>query len=248
MRRSTYLPIVLLWLTSFRACQIVAFIPLGQVTTTAKFASCERPTDNLNTSFSPRNNLQIDALHFMQGVVQQTTLSVAAMLLCTQHVAMAAAPESYVFNHEYTDPLHPECKRKIQVTKDGMSFKYTGTAVGEKDDDAIMRGCTYGEIKEYGIRRESLKGEILPGNKMLFAGKEDRIGVWEPAGRGPSNGPYTDVDGIRWSDDDKWIVKDKSLSTVIGEFVFLAYIGVSTLAGFKGVYDRIQLDRNSFND
>jgi hypothetical protein len=30
---------------------------------------------------------------------------------------------------------------------------------------------------------------------------------------------------------------DKPLSTVIGEYIFLAYIGVSTLAGFKGAWE-----------
>jgi hypothetical protein len=190
--------------------------------------------------------LQNDALPFIRGVVQQTTLSFMAILLCTQDVATAAAPEAYVFNHEYADPLHPDCKRKIQVNKVGTSFKYTGTIVGEKSD-SILRGCTYEEIKEYGVRRETSEGAILPGNKLLFA-NDERIGFWEPGSSGSSNRPYIDVDGIRWSDDEKWIVKDKPLSTVIGEFIFLAYIGFSTLAGVKAVYDGIQRKRMTFKD
>jgi hypothetical protein len=245
MRRSTVLPILLLWLTSVGACQVLAFIPLGQLTT-AKTRFCERP-NHLNMAVPLRNSVKNEALHFLQGVIQQTVFTVVVILLCTQQVAMAAAPEAYVFNHEYADPLHPECKRKIQVSMDGKRFKYTGTAAGEKND-ATVRGCTYREIKEYGIRRESLDGGILPGNKLVFSGNEERIGFWEPAGSGISNTPYTDVDGIRWSDNDKWIVKDKPLSTEIGEFIFLAYIGFSTLAGVKGVYDGIQRRKIFFKD
>ncbi|KAG7347205.1 hypothetical protein IV203_006274 [Nitzschia inconspicua] len=164
-----------------------------------------------------------------------------AIFLCTQQAASAAALDAYVFNHEYADPLHPECKRKIHVNKDGKSFRYTGTAVGGKDD-SILRGCSYAEIKEYGFRRETFEGRILPGNRLDFGGRDGkRIGLWETANdSGSISIPYAGFDGIRWGDDDKWIVKDKPLATSIGEFIFLAYIGFSTLAGVKGVYDGIQ--------
>ncbi|KAL3925933.1 MAG: hypothetical protein SGILL_000076 [Bacillariaceae sp.] len=161
-------------------------------------------------------------------------LSFVAVFLLSQQAAVAA-PEAYVFNHEYEDPSHPECKRKIQVNKDGNSFKYTGTAVGDKNDSTI-RGCSYKEIKENGIRRENFEGRVLLDVKLEL-GETKRVGLWEPAVTD------SDADGIRWSDGDKWIVKEKPPSTVAGEFVFLAYIGFSTLAGFKGVYDAIQRKR-----
>ncbi|KAL3930895.1 MAG: hypothetical protein SGARI_004349, partial [Bacillariaceae sp.] len=156
-------------------------------------------------------------------------------MMLTQQMAVAAAPDAYIFNHDYADPAHPECKRKIQVNRDGKSFKYSGTAVGDASDPT-PRGCSYREVKEYGIRRENFDGKVLPGFKLEL-GQSGRIGKWEPASS------ETSVDGIRWNDGDKWTVRDKPLTTVVGEYIFLAYIGFSTLAGVKGAYDAIQRKR-----
>lgn len=199
-------------------------------------------TSKRHTIEQPHQSLGRPNLHPKERLFPRTNIiSLAlAVFLCTQQAAGAGAvaPEAYVFNHEYADPLHPECKRKIQVNKDGQTFKYSGTAVG---DPAVSRGCTYAEIKEYGIRRESFEGRILAGNQLDFLGDGTRIGLWESVASDGTD--VVDADGIRWGDNDKWIVKEKPLSTVIGEYIFLAYIGFSTLAGFKGVYDGIQRKR-----
>mmetsp|Transcript_26933 Transcript_26933/g.57684 ORF Transcript_26933/g.57684 Transcript_26933/m.57684 type:complete len:254 (+) Transcript_26933:257-1018(+) len=113
-----------------------------------------------------------------------------------------------VFNHNYADPLHPECERKIQVNEDGLGFQYSGTAVGPKDDP-VLRGCTPPEIKKYGTRRGAFDGKVLPGLK-LDAGDGIHVGVWEPAVATNAAGHqrYEDLDGIRWDDGNKWIVQD----------------------------------------
>jgi hypothetical protein len=237
MKQSILLPFMLLsMLIGDEASKIWAFSHHGVQHT--KHGPTNRRRRFNSQLLNTRESSGLGEIHSLINFAQQTAMSLAIVFLCSQHIAVAAAPEAFVFNHEYADPLHPECKRKIQVSKDGQSFKYTGTAVGETSD---LRGCTYAEIKKFGIRRETLEGRVLPGNQLDFGrGDQRRIGSWEPANNGPANVPYTDMDGIRWADNEKWVVKDKPLSTVIGEYIFLAYIGFSTLAGVKGVYDAVQ--------
>ena len=159
--------------------------------------------------------------------------------------AAAAAEAVSVFNRQYQDPQHPLCQRRIEVSHDGISFHFEGTAVGS--DDSFMsegRGCSPEDIKKFGgIRRVSLDGSIIvdddrKGNPRLVLTDKNDVnlqGVWEPADNDSSN----DADGIRWSNGNKWLVKNKPLSTAIGEWIFLAYIGFSGLAGVKGVADKI---------
>jgi len=158
-----------------------------------------------------------------------------------------------IFNHNYADPLHPECIRKIEVNKDGMGFHYSGTGVGQKDD-SVLRGCTPSEIREYKIRRSAFDGKILPGLK-LDAGDGIHVGTWEPAVANANANAnanvnantnallYTDVDGIRWNDGNKWIVEEESAGSVAGKYFFVAYIGFSALAGVKGAVDLFQRNR-----
>ncbi len=152
-----------------------------------------------------------------------------------------------VLNHDYSDPLHPQCRRTIQVDSDGKTFHYSGTAVGPKDDP-VLRGCSPGEIKQFGLRRASFDGQIQMPGLQLSVGDGIHEGRWEPANSVTTPGlQFKAVDGIRWNDGNKWIVKEetpKPLTIIIGEWIFLAYIGFSTLAGFKGVFDKIQEKRN----
>jgi hypothetical protein len=75
-------------------------------------------------------------------IARQAALSLAAVMFLSQQFAVAVAPETYGFNHEYADPTHPECKQTFQVNKVGRTFKYTGTAVGDAND-STPRGCSY---------------------------------------------------------------------------------------------------------
>jgi hypothetical protein len=167
---------------------------------------------------------------------------VAASLTCSSPALAAtdASVSASVFNHVYDDPLHPLCLRKIQVNQDGKTFHYAGTAVGPKDDP-VLRGCSYQEQKEFGLRRGAFDGEVLPGLK-ISAGDGIHEGVWEPANDASATkySDYKDVDGIRWNDGNKWVVKNSPLANLVGEGFFLAYVGVSLLAGGKWVVDQIQ--------
>lgn len=173
------------------------------------------------------------------------TIAVAA----TDNPALLSSDDVTVLNHEYLDPLHPQCRRTIQVDKDGKTFHYSGTGVGSKDD-TVLRGCSPGEIQKYGLRTGSFDGQIIMPGLQLSVGDGIHEGKWEPANSvttTPNNLQFKAVDGIRWNDGNKWIVKDetpKPLTTVVGEWIFLAYIGFSTLAGVKGVVDKIQEKKN----
>ena len=205
---------------------------------------------------------------------------------------------SKILNHNYDDPLHPQCLRAIKVDRSDPSiFHFKGTRVdggngggnagsASDDDDNdndndIEReqflGCSYIEIRDYGpLKNGAFDGKIIiesdggdnvnsaiatsvgPIDLMrttvkLDAGDGVHVGVWEPAATTTSlsstlsqqRQKYSDVDGIRWNDGNKWIVQKKPIGKSIGEAIFLAYIGFSTLAGFKGVYDAIQRKRTS---
>jgi hypothetical protein len=158
------------------------------------------------------------------------TAAIAATC-CLSQPCFALDP--MVYNHDYNDPFHPLCMRHVQV--EGNTFHYSGTGVGPKDD-RILRGCTPKEIKEYGLRNGAFEGVILEDGK-ISAGDGVHEGIWEPANSVTTTLGYEDIDGIRWNDGNKWTVKTKSLGTQVGEFIFLAYVGVSMLAGVKGVVD-----------
>ena len=174
--------------------------------------------------------------------------ALSAMLAVSLAVAPAAPAlavvDPSVFTNEYADPLHPQCLRRIEVSKDGTTFHYSGTAVGPKDDP-VLRGCSAQEIKEFGIRRGQFDGLIV-GDGKISAGNGVHEGVWEPA-YSVSGQSFDDVDGIRWNDGNKWTVVKKSWTKQVGEFIFLSYISVSMAAGAKGLYDGIQRKRVESN-
>lgn len=168
---------------------------------------------------------------------------------------------SKILNHNYNDPLHQQCTRRIDVDRrDPTIFHYKGTRVDDNNESGVLRGCTPKEVRDYGgLKHGSFDGKIiiddLTSDVKLDAGDGIHVGVWEPAtslsisssssspDQKPKQEKYSDVDGIRWNDGNKWIVQKKPIVKSVGEVIFLAYIGFSTLAGFKGVYDAIQRKR-----
>jgi hypothetical protein len=90
-----------------------------------------------------------------------------------------------IYNNVYADPLHSLCERKIQMAKDGTTFRYSGTSVGLIDDDknSALRGCSQAEIKQYTLRHDALDGLMLDGGRRisLATGGHGNIkeGVWE---------------------------------------------------------------------
>ena len=161
-----------------------------------------------------------------------------ALPVITTESTSVATFDPAIMTNDYSDPFHPFCKRHIQIARDVRSFSYWGTAA--KGEDVIGRGCSPKEAQEYGIRKGAFNGQILqPGNR-ISAGDGIHEGVWEPAGTATTTLGYEDVDGIRWNDGNKWIVKQKSQATRIGEVIFWSYLGFSSLAGVKGVYDGYQ--------
>jgi hypothetical protein len=150
--------------------------------------------------------------------------------LGTPAVAAAVGGAPSVFTNDYSDPLHPLCERHVKVSSDGNAFHFSGTQ-GKP-------GCTQGEIKEFGISKKEFDG-FVDGTK-ISAGDGIHEGVWEPANSAATKLGYEDMDGVRWEDGNKWIVKQKSPGIKIGETIFLAYIGFSTLAGVKGIADKVR--------
>lgn len=199
----------------------------------AKKSSTESPSSN-------------PSLHASAAALLVGASLVFSPIVLAAHALETTTPDVTILNHEYTDPLHPQCRRTINVDGSKMIFHYSGTTVGSrgKDDDSDLRGCSPAEVKKYGIRGTSFDGTIQMPGLRLSAGDGIHEGQWEPANSVPrSDWQYRAVDGIRWQDGNKWIVKEevpKPLTTVIGEWIFLAYIGFSTLAGVKGVYDKVQ--------
>jgi len=172
----------------------------------------------------------------------------ACLLLGFPFPSAARGADPYVFTNDYDDPFHPLCERHIEVSADGASFKYTGTAVGPKGEDApVGRGCSPQEIQKYGLRLGAFDGKILPPGNRISAGDGIHEGLWEPAGSARTNLGYEDNDGIRWNDGNKWTVRkakpEKSAAIKVGETIFYSYIGVSTLAGAKGLYDGVKRQR-----
>jgi hypothetical protein len=157
--------------------------------------------------------------------------------------AFADSSTNGIFTADYADPLHPQCRRHIQVSVDGNSFHYSGTAVGPVDDP-VVRGCSPKEIKEYGIRRGSFDGVITwdPVAQTFRISADDGIheGVWEPAGTATTKLGYEDLNGIRWKDGNKWTVQPKTVAVQAGEVITFSYIGFSLLAGVRGLYTMYQ--------
>jgi len=130
-----------------------------------------------------------------QEFVQSVTSSIAAAAV-TSFVPLPAQAASNdnnnnnnnaaLFNHQYSDPKHPNCKRIIAAKSDGTA-SLSGTdgnpACPEDGSGTVWR----------------LPGEV-EGNTILVdftakGGPPNLKGVW-------------DGDGIKWPDGNKWTIKN----------------------------------------
>jgi hypothetical protein len=234
-----------------------AFQPLLISSRSRPQVSSRKHTPLFATKEDVANKFDITSKYLSSALFSKTASSLALSLAITASAILPAyAVDAQIFTNDYADPFHPLCQRHVEVFKDGKSFHYSGTAVGPKGD-TVLRGCSAQEIKDFGLRKGAFDGIILSDNR-ISAGDDIHEGVWEPANSASTTLGYEDVDGIRWNDGNKWIVKSQSIAKVkgdkyvvesksgatrVGEAIFLAYIGFSTLAGAKGVYDGIQRKR-----
>jgi hypothetical protein len=92
--------------------------------------------------------------------------------------AHAVANDARIFNREHAD-LFPLLQTQ-NFSADGKTFRYSGTAVGPKDDP-VFRGCSAAEVKEHTLRQGAFDGQILEDNR-ISAGDGIHEGVWEPKG------------------------------------------------------------------
>ena len=149
---SLYTGFALLYLLSAPVCHAFLNVPFS----TASFRTSRRFLSMERTALKAHKTTTFSAAKWK--------IPLMAVLLSVQFASPSQAVDS-IFNHEYSDPLHPLCNRRIEVLDDGKSFHYTGTAVGPKDDP-VLRGCSKEEIRKYKFRRGEFYGEILPGNKV----------------------------------------------------------------------------------
>mmetsp|Transcript_52222 Transcript_52222/g.59170 ORF Transcript_52222/g.59170 Transcript_52222/m.59170 type:complete len:160 (+) Transcript_52222:122-601(+) len=113
------------------------------------------------------------------------TATVVAFI--TPPLPAEAAFDPQTFNHQYTDPTHPNCKRIVVVKKDGVA------AISGTDGKP---GCP--EDGEGEVWRSV--GEVLAGTNNLVVDFSDKGGPAELKG-------VWDGDGIQWPDGNKWTVK-----------------------------------------
>jgi len=151
-----------------------------------------------------------------------------------------------VFVNDYADPQHPLCQRTIEIQ--GDSVRLIGTETSSNG------GCSREEVNEYGRREFTKNGRLTIKDGMSTLQFDDRMGVWEAKDLQNSQS-YGKADGIRWNDGTKWIVKSQSQVKITkGQYsiktkgrgsqafavIAFAYLGLSGLAGVKGVYDTAQ--------
>jgi hypothetical protein len=234
----------------------IRMLPLSRVSFPSlqhSFALHAQPSSQLDST---------DNHHHGGGIVSKPLSFLSALALVGMCVwpSVALDVSSQVYTHEYADPLHPYCERRIQVAPDGRTFSFTGTAA--MGPDVSYRGCSSYEKDLYGIRKGAFTGTFVWDTNSndavprLSAGDGIHEGMWEPADTAKTQFGYESVDGIRWNDGNKWVVKDQSFVKRIAkdeyrvqakgvgykltEGIFYAYIGFSTLAGAKGLFDAIQ--------
>mmetsp|Transcript_25401 Transcript_25401/g.28484 ORF Transcript_25401/g.28484 Transcript_25401/m.28484 type:complete len:163 (-) Transcript_25401:185-673(-) len=115
------------------------------------------------------------------------TVTATAVVFVTPPLSAEAAFDPQTFNHQYTDPTHPNCKRIVVVKKDGVAA-ISGTdgkpGCPEDGDGEVWRSV----------------GEVLAGTNNLVVDFSDKGGPAELKG-------VWDGDGIQWPDGNKWTVK-----------------------------------------
>ena len=161
-------------------------------------------------------------------------MSTAAVIVLMLALDQPAEALDFTFTGDYADPFHPRCERHIDVSADGTSFVYRGTAVGAKADASLppKLGCSPEEVALYGLRQGSFPGTVQRGK--ISAGDGVHEGRWER-------------DGIRWADGNKWtkltpsgdLAPTDDPATAAGKYFFYAYVAVSVAAGAKEIASRL---------
>ena len=126
-------------------------------------------------------------------------------------VEAASAATATQFQAEYSDQLHPICKRKIAVEKVDKRYiaHFSGTDVGPKGiGDKVFLTCEQENIDKYKLREWSFDGEIT--GDQITVGDGIHEGRWNPYSK-ESPDPWS---GIRWKDGNRWIVIDPTVVTV----------------------------------
>ena len=175
------------------------------------FLNAFQPKEHAFVSYSSKN-LYLNVSRKIDSNPTDTFQSLYAaffifLTLATASVSLPASATAFdpsVFNGDYADPFHPLCERHLDVSADGKTFHYSGTAVGPKNDP-VLRGCTIEEQKEFGLRKGAFDGFIIMNGRGISAGDGIHEGVWEDASVKVAEGMTGGgLDGIRWNDGNKW--------------------------------------------
>jgi len=153
-----------------------------------------------------------NALQEQQKALASTSSSSSSS--SSYDMILTSAPRAAVLSTEYADPLHPYCRRRIEVASSGKTFRYIGTSVVGPKDDSVLRGCSPEEQQKFKLKSGEFKGRILlnPNENTLVVSAGDGIheGVWEPKNTARTKLGYEDLDGIRWQDGNKWVVQSQA--------------------------------------
>lgn len=222
------------------------------------FSVSGRAQTNISSNHlsTPRSSI-IDSNKDNNNALPSTLAALMVFLFTATSTSALAVDLPYTMNGDYADPLHPQCERHIEVAANGKSFHYSGTAVGPKDD-TVLRGCSPREIKLYGLRQGAFDGKIIQGGRGVDAGDGVHNGVWEAAvaadtEQQSSRGVFSDRDGIRWNDGNKWVklvpgtsaknalvMSGRPVAVKTTQWIFVAYTAFSLLAGAKEMTARLQ--------
>uniref|UniRef100_A0A7R9VQM6 Uncharacterized protein n=1 Tax=Pseudictyota dubia TaxID=2749911 RepID=A0A7R9VQM6_9STRA len=127
------------------------------------------------------------AIGSRQEFLQGFAAAAAAAATASPPPALADSDERNVFNHQYSDPKHPNCKRVVMVRQDG-----SGTVSGTDGSP----GCPEdGSGKIWRLPVGEADGKTIVVDFSPKGGPANLKGVW-------------DGSGIKWPDGNKWTVKD----------------------------------------
>lgn len=164
----------------------------------------------------------------------------------------ASGPPTSVYEGYFADPIHPYCIRNIDVSPDGSRFTFTGTDVGN-EGDPIARGCSQKDQEKFGSRTLKFDG-IINEDGTIYS--ELLEGYWEPAFTNRAAQKYSDVDGIRLKNNNKWVKLEKAEDVLtfpdtykssngmnpileeVTKWVFVLYIVGSLAAGAVELFGR----------
>jgi hypothetical protein len=227
--------------------------PADSFVTPSSVRAVPTATSTTRHSSSQRNN---SADKEEESLGKSTSLAVvstvaAVLFFCA---SPAVATDSSVFSGDYADPYHPLCERHISVN--GDRFLYQGTSASSKEG-SVLKGCSPSEIQQFGLQAREYTGSVK--DNQIRTDDGILYGVWEPKNSASTKLGFEGVDGIRWSNGNKWIVASQAkvikmdgLNKVqenfaplglLGKNVFYGYVGFSILVGGKALaegYKRIR--------